>query len=159
MKRNAGLMAAICLFVVLALGASLWCHAARVGSAGLAQIPLDSTPGLIVQGHVWLHHEGGSGLPGVDIYRRYASYQGTVIATTGADGFYQSDFYYIPGPESVSVWPELGEYTFEPAYYHWMHYTVLEIKTLDFVAIAPYSCYLPVICRNISSDIPVMKVP
>jgi len=156
--RRAGLAAAICLFVVLVLGASLWCTAARVESAGPVQIPLESTPGLIVQGHVWLDREGGAGLPGVDIYRSYASYPGTVVATTEADGFYRSDLSYIPGDEMVTVWAELGGYTFEPALYFWRHYVGLQVATLDFVATAPYACYLPLVYRNMSSDIRVIEV-
>jgi hypothetical protein len=157
MWRRAGLAAAICLFVVLILGASLWCTAARVGSAGLARVYLESTPGLIVQGHVWLDREGGDGLAGVDIYRSYASYPGTVVATTEADGFYQSEFAFIPVDETSSVWAELDGHTFEPPLYFWRHYYGFEVATLDFVATAPYSCYLPFVCRTISSDIRVME--
>jgi len=152
-------MATICLFVVLALGASFWHAAARVESTGPAQIPVEYTPGLIVQGHVWLNHEGGSGLAGVDIYRRYAVYPGTVVATTEADGFYQSDFAFIPFDETITVWAELGGYTFDPALYSWRHYTGFQVATLDFVATAPYTCYLPVVCRNISSDLRVTESP
>ena len=159
MWRNAGLAAILSLFLVLALAASLWCAAARIGSAGPAQIPLESTSGLIVQGHVWLNHEGGPGLAGVDIYRRYAAYPGTVVATTQADGFYQSGFAYIPGDETVTVWAELGGYTFEPALYIWRHYNSVEVATRDFVASAPYACYLPVVYLYISSDIRLMDMP
>ncbi len=53
-----------------------------------------STPGLVVYGVV--RNLSGSAVGGVNIYRRYASYQGVIIATTDANGFYQSDFYYIP---------------------------------------------------------------
>lgn len=157
MWRKVGLTAVTCLLAVLVLGASFWCSAARMGSAGPAQITPEYTPGLIIKGHVWLNHEGGSGLPGVDIYRSYAGYPGTVVATTEADGFYQSDFAFIPGDETITVWAELGGYTFEPALYFWRHYYGLEVATRDFVATAPDACYLPLVYRNISSDVRAME--
>jgi hypothetical protein len=155
MWRRVGLSAAICFLLLgLALGASLLCVAARAERAeSPPRIPAQTTPGLIVQGHVWRHQEGGPGVAGVEIYRRYALYPGTVVATTGTDGFYQSDFSYIPGDEMVTVWAELDGYSFEPALYYWRHYHSYEVRTLDFVAGAPYTCYLPLMYRGIWSGI------
>jgi hypothetical protein len=136
------------------LGASLWCAAAGVeGAERPPRSAAEPTPGLIVQGHVWLDREGGAGLAGVDIYRSYAAYPGTVVATTNADGFYRSDFYYIPGDEMVTVWAGLGGYSFEPALYYWRHYYGYEERTLDFVASEPYTCYLPLVYHGVWSGI------
>jgi hypothetical protein len=65
------------------------------------------------------------------------------VATTDQDGYYQSDFKFIPGDEMVRVWAELGGYTFEPAdegltweagSYFWRHYYGAEERRLNFVA-------------------------
>ncbi len=58
-----------------------------------------------------------------------------VIATTGRDGDYQSDFAPIPGDEMVTVWAELEGYAFEPEEYYWRHYYGRESRTLNFVAV------------------------
>ena len=94
-----------------------------------------TTPGvgLIARGYV--RRGDGSGLEGVAIYRRFASYPGEVIATTGQDGYYEAGPIYIPGDEMVSVWAALEGYLFEPMYYDWRHYYGLETRRLDFVAI------------------------
>jgi len=60
-----------------------------------------TTPGLVIFGYV--HDKGGAGVGSVNIYRNYASYPGVLIAITDEDGYYQSDFYPIPGDEMVSV--------------------------------------------------------
>ena len=80
--------------------------------------------------------EGGPGLAGVKIYRGYASYPGVVVATTGQDGHYQSDFAPIPGDEMVTVRAELEGYTFEPEQCSWRHYYGYESRTLNFVAVS-----------------------
>ncbi|MGD8625893.1 MAG: hypothetical protein PVJ34_15260 [Anaerolineae bacterium] len=135
--------------LVLLLGASLWSTMARVQSDEPRLLPTVSrTPGLIVEGQVWLHHEGGPGLAGVKIYRRFASYPGTVVATTRPDGSYQSGFSYIPGDEMVRVWAELTPYAFQPSIYDWRHYHSYEVKTCNFVATAPHSRYLPLLWRR-----------
>lgn len=95
-------------------------------------VPLTATPGLVVRGHVRL--QDGSGLPGVTICRNYASYPGVVVATTDADGYFQTDFAFIPGDEMVSVWPLAAGYTFQPDSVRWRHYYGPEDRTLDFVA-------------------------
>jgi uncharacterized repeat protein (TIGR01451 family) len=107
------------------------------------------TPGLIIQGHVRRNHEGGPGLANVAIYRTFAGYPGQpgqLVATTDQDGYYESDFVYIPGDEMVTVWAELEGYTFDPATYYWRHYYGHEVATLDFVAIP--KVYLPLLLRN-----------
>jgi len=93
-----------------------------------------SAAGLVIQGHVWLNAEEGAGLAEVKIYRRYASYPGVLVATTDADGYYQSDFASIPGDEMVTVWAELEGYVFEPEQYYWRHYYGYESRTLNLVA-------------------------
>jgi hypothetical protein len=96
---------------------------------GITRTP---APGLILQGRVT--HEG-DGLKGVKIYRSYASYGGELVATTDADGYYQSEYMFIPGDEMVTVWAELDGYVFEPEREYWRHYYGLEQRTLDFTAL------------------------
>lgn len=95
-------------------------------------VPLTPTPGLIISGYVKL--PDGSGLAGVKICRNFASYNGVVVATTDATGFYQSSFVYIPGDEMVSVWALAPGYTFDPPSYSWRHYFGPEARPLDFMA-------------------------
>jgi hypothetical protein len=96
---------------------------------GITRTP---APGLILQGRVT--HEG-DGLKGVKIYRSYASYGGELVAATDADGYYQSEYMFIPGDEMVTVWAELDGYVFEPEREYWRHYYGLEQRTLDFTAL------------------------
>lgn len=93
---------------------------------------LTPTPGLVVSGHVRL--PDGSGLSGVTICRNFASYPGVVVAMTDADGYFKSDFAFIPGDEMVSIWPQAAGYTFQPDSVRWRHYYGPEDRTLDFVA-------------------------
>ncbi len=95
--------------------------------------PLTQTPGLLISGYVKL--QDGTGLPGVTICRNFASYNGVVVATTDASGFFKSDFAYIPGDEMIGVWPLAPGYTFDPPSYSWRHYYGPEERPLDFVAI------------------------
>lgn len=95
-------------------------------------VPLAETPGLLISGYVKL--QDGAGLAGVQICRNYASYNGTVVATTDATGFFQSDFAYIPGDETIGVWPVAPGYTFDPPSYSWRHYYGPEERPLDFMA-------------------------
>ena len=116
-------------------------------SPSLASPQLDPTPGLDLQGHVWINRENGAGLGNVTIYQRYTPYYtAQVVATTAPDGYYQPDFAYIPGDEVVFVWAELEGYTMNPTEHSWMHYTGYESKELNFVAI-PH-IYLPVVFRS-----------
>ncbi len=96
--------------------------------------PVTSTPvpGLTVHGYVRL--ADGSGLPGVTIYRSFAAYDGVVVATTDANGYFQSDFTFIPGDEMVRVWPSAAGYSFNPESAYWRHYYGPEDRTLNFVA-------------------------
>ena len=88
--------------------------------------------GLVVQGKVTLD---GRPLEGVKVYRSLASYEGEVVAITGKDGNYRSEFMYIPGDEMVTVWAEQEGYTFKPENVYWRHYHGYEERTLDFTGI------------------------
>ncbi len=89
-------------------------------------------PGLIVRGYVRL--QDGSGLPGVTICRSFAAYSGVIVATTDANGYFQSDFTFIPGDEMVRVWPSLAGYSFQPDSGYWRHYYGPEDRSFNFVA-------------------------
>jgi hypothetical protein len=107
-------------------------------------LPPSITPeqtGLIIRGQV-THH--GIGLPNVKIYRSFAAYSGEVVATTDANGYYQSSFVFIPGDETVTVRPELEGYYFEPPNNMWLHYHSVEDRTLNFTAsLIPTATPLP----------------
>jgi hypothetical protein len=90
--------------------------------------------GLVLKGTVTLDEKP---LEGVKIYRSFASYEGEVVAVTGKDGTYRSEFMYIPGDEMVTVWAELEGYTFTPENEYWRHYYSYEERTVDFVATGP----------------------
>ena len=91
-----------------------------------------ATPGIILRGHVTTHD--GTGVAGISICRNFASYNGVIVATTDANGYFQSDFAFIPGDEMIGVWPLAAGYTFDPASYRWRHYYGPEDRSLDFVA-------------------------
>ena len=93
------------------------------------EAPATDETGLVVKGTVTLD---GNPLEGVKIYRSFASYEGEVVAITGRDGTYQSEFTFIPGDEMVTVWAELEGYTFEPDKEYWRHYHGYEERTMDF---------------------------
>jgi Ig-like domain-containing protein/CARDB protein len=88
-------------------------------------------PGLIIRGRVT---KDGIGLPNVDIYRTFANYSGQLVATTDTNGYYTSDFWYIPGDETINVWAVQEGYAFDPPVYYWRHYFGKEDRTLDFTA-------------------------
>ena len=77
----------------------------------------------------------GNPLEGVNIYRSFASYEGEVVAITGKDGTYRSEFVFIPGDEMVTVWAELEGYTFTPENEYWRHYYGYEERTVDFTGV------------------------
>jgi hypothetical protein len=87
--------------------------------------------GMIVRGHVTIN---GTGLMGVNIYKRFSAYPRELIATTDKNGYYESTFIAIPGDEMVSIEAELAGYNFDPPYYYWRHYHGFEDTTRDFVA-------------------------
>lgn len=99
------------------------------------------TPGLLINGHVTL--VDGSGLADVSIYRSYSAYPGELVATTDQDGFYQSDFAYIPGDENISIWAEREGYFFDPNIYYWRHYIGYEVRTLNFTALPSWKLFIP----------------
>lgn len=88
--------------------------------------------GLVLQGTVTLD---GNPLEGVKIVRSFASYEGEVVAITGKDGTYRSEFMFIPGDEMVTVWAELEGYTFTPENEYWRHYYGYEERTVDFAGV------------------------
>lgn len=99
-------------------------------------VTADPTPGLVIYGHVL--DGAGSGFGNVSIYRAYASYYpGVVIATTDPSGYYESNYYYIPGDEMVAVWAEGSGMSFDPEYYRWRHYYGYERRECDFVVNLP----------------------
>ena len=100
-------------------------------------------PGLVVQGHV--RHEDGTGVEGVVICRRFASYAGEHVAITDAEGYFQSEFSFIPGDEMITVWAFLEDFAFEPESHFWRHYYGYELAPRDFVALpsAPGDSSMP----------------
>jgi hypothetical protein len=94
-------------------------------------------PGLVVQGHVRL--ADGSGVAGVTICRSFASYDGEPIATTDAEGYFQTEFSFIPGDEMITVWAYGEGYIFDPESYFWRHYFGYELATRDFIAVSSTS--------------------
>ncbi len=93
------------------------------------------TPGLVVYGTVL--DQQGVGVENVSIYRSYASYPGEVIATSDASGYYQSDFYWIPGDENVSIRAEKSGSVFSPEACDWRHYHGYERVECNFSAELP----------------------
>jgi hypothetical protein len=107
-------------------------------------------PGLMLYGRVQLGSTSGPGLADVTIYRSFAAYPGTPVATTDAQGYYQSSFQYIPGNETVTVWAEKSGFVFTPTNYSWLHYFGYESRTLNFTALFTPTAflYLPEIARQ-----------
>jgi hypothetical protein len=101
-----------------------------------------ATPGLVIYGNV--RKINGEGVENVNIYRGYAGYPGVVIATTDANGDYESDFGYIPGDEMVTVRADGLGFTYEPENYIWRHYYGYERERCDFVAHFPTEIFLPI---------------
>ena len=92
-------------------------------------------PGWVVYGFV--RDKSGAGVEGVSIYRSYASYAGVMIATTDDNGYYQSDFYAIPGDEMITVWADRSGLKFDPENYYWRHYYGYEQVECDFLVNLP----------------------
>ncbi len=105
-------------------------------------------PGLVVSGKV--SRANGQGIPGVKIYRTFASYPGEIVATTRPDGSYQAPFVAIPGDEMVSVWAELPGYSFLPKVEYWRHYYGHEARTVDFTANLAF--YIPLIQNGLIAE-------
>ena len=107
----------------------------------LPTLAVTPSPGIVIRGYVL--HEDGRAVADVSIYLGLASYRGSVVATTNPDGYYQSDYIYIPGDEMLNVQAELPVYVFictgpswydDPGLYYWRHYYGFEDKILDFIA-------------------------
>jgi hypothetical protein len=134
------------LIVLLVLGmASVIFPRTNKNAGHVLPTPM-TTPGLVVYGAV--QDSDGLGLEGVEIYRSYASYPGVVIATTGTNGYYQSDFAMIPGDEMVTVWALSPRLAFEPESYYWRHYYGYEQTELNFTVRTSWDQYLPVIIQK-----------
>ena len=95
-----------------------------------------TTTGLIINGNVRL--ENGTPLANVQICRNFAAYNGKTVAVTDERGRYEAALAFIPGIETIGVWPKLAGFTFDPPFYDWVHYYGLETRTLDFVAKISY---------------------
>lgn len=96
------------------------------------QTPYSPAPGIVLYGYV--RRADGSGVPNVSICRSYASYNGVIVATTDANGYFQSDFAAIPGDEMVGLWPVAQGYTFDPPTDRWRHYYGPEASYHEFIA-------------------------
>ena len=146
--RNRGriiLAVTILLIILMVLGmASVIFHNPNGGAGHMLPTPM-ATPGLLVYGKVL--DSNGVGLGGIQIYRSYASYPGVVIATTEADGYYQSDFAMIPGDEMVTVWALSPGLAYEPDQYYWRHYYGYEQTECNFNLQNSWKQYLPVIIQ------------
>jgi hypothetical protein len=104
-------------------------------STATPTVTATAIPGLRVRGHVRLGSATGLGLADVAIHLFFANYvPGPVVATTDADGYYETPFFYIPGDEMVTVWAERAGYAFDPALHFWRHYYGVEDAVRDFVA-------------------------
>jgi len=141
------------LWVVAAVGVSpsSYIRAEPAITATASPTPTASpSSGLVIQGHVRLGSPSGPGLGNVTIYRSFAAYPGTPVATTDATGYYRSGFQYIPGDETVTVWAEKDGFTFDPSNYSWRHYFGYESRTLDFVALFTPTAFvhLPYVARQ-----------
>ncbi len=140
-KRN--LILSLC-FIFITACSSIAEGMATPTASSIAATPAGVTtslPGLVIRGHV--RRSDGSGLANVSICRNFASYAGTLVATTDEDGYFQADFVAIPGDEMVGVWAALAGYTFEPKYHRWRHYYGFEDQTLDFVAVPTSATEVP----------------
>jgi len=141
MKR--GWIIAVCLAVIVACNSMKQRGDNEVSTTDMPTIAApDSTPqpGLQIEGHVT--RQDGSGLAGVRIYRRFASYPGVLVATTDESGYYNCEFQPIPGDEMVGVWAVLEGYSLQPkdnsvtweqGIYYWRHYYGYEERVLDFI--------------------------
>jgi len=144
-RRRIILAGSMLLIVLMVLGMASVVFPDKNGDAGHKVPTPMTTPGLVVYGTV--QDSNGLGLGGLEIYRSFASYPGVVIATTGADGYYQSDFAMIPGDEMVNVWALSPGMAFEPESYTWRHYYGYEGTECSFSAHFPLENYLPIVTR------------
>ena len=95
----------------------------------------DTSDVLNISGHVREGDSSGPGLEGVDIYMAVAVYEGRVVATTDADGYYKIPSLNTQGhQETIRVWAEKGGYVLEPDMHIWVYYGDSSTVTRDFVA-------------------------
>lgn len=91
--------------------------------------------GVRVRGYVHVGSDAGPGLAGVNLHFYLgAEAPGPVVATTDANGFYMSQFMYIPGQADVTLWAEKDGYSFYPPLISWHHYYGVEDVGYDFIA-------------------------
>jgi hypothetical protein len=90
---------------------------------------------LYVDGYVRIGSADGLGLAEVKIYRSIASYEGQVVATTNAEGYYWAQPLDTQGhQETLSMWAEMPGYSFDPDVSYWIYYGYGGKVTLNFVA-------------------------
>ncbi len=99
------------------------------------------TPGLEFSGDV--RQSNGVGEASVNIYMAFAIYPGNLVATTDPAGHYQTDFFYIPGDEMVTVWADKPGHIFTPMRYYWRHYYSHQVRVLDFTIFPPWFAFIP----------------
>jgi hypothetical protein len=91
----------------------------------------EQEPGILIRGRVVT---GCDGLANVNIFQSFSAYPGELIATTDSNGYYKSEFIYVPFDEMVGVWAVRNGYSFEPENYFWRHYAGYREYTLNFSA-------------------------
>ena len=101
------------------------------------------SPGLVVYGTV--RNMSGEGVENVSIYRSYSAYPGVLIATTDANGDYESEFADIPGDEMVNVSANGQRLSLEPKQCYWRHYYGYERTRCDFVAGLTTEIFIPIL--------------
>jgi hypothetical protein len=117
-------------------------HALNSGGPDNFLAKTDS-PGLVVYGTV--RNMSGEGVENVSIYRSYSAYPGVLIATTDANGDYESEFADIPGDEMVNVSANGQRLTLEPKQCYWRHYYGYERVRCDFVAGLATEIFIPML--------------
>lgn len=129
-RMMTSIVCGILLIVLISIASACGASDASTSSRNTETPMAEATPGLVVYGVV--RDADGKGVENVGIYRSYASYPSELIATTDAKGEYQSDFYYIPGDEMVTVKAVISGIEFKPAYYYWRHYYGYEKAECNF---------------------------
>jgi hypothetical protein len=105
-----------------------------------------SAPGLVVYGSI--RSSTGAAVEDVTIFRSYAAYPGAQVGLTDKSGYYQSNFYAIPGDEMITVWAERSGMVFQPPTCSWRHYYGYEMKECNFIAGPGRSYYLPILSKS-----------
>jgi hypothetical protein len=95
---------------------------------------------LVVSGYVWKQDDPSdpqnlTGVPGVEILMSISGENMGVVAVTGENGFYESDFIAYEGDAEIRVWPAKEGFTFESQMNEWRHYHGYEERRVDFLAV------------------------